>query len=54
MDSKDTQRFIADLWDTSIVPELVEFIKIPNKSPAFDADWHAHGFMEQAVSLVER
>jgi acetylornithine deacetylase/succinyl-diaminopimelate desuccinylase-like protein len=54
MDSAATQQFINGLWDTSIVPELVEYIKIPNKSPAFDADWQPHGYMEDAVSLIER
>jgi acetylornithine deacetylase/succinyl-diaminopimelate desuccinylase-like protein len=54
MDSAATERFIDELWDGSIVPELVEYIKIPNKSPAFDADWHSHGHMEEAVSLIER
>jgi len=54
MDSVATQQFITELWDSSIVPELVEYIKIPNKSPAFDADWHEHGYMEDAVSLIER
>ena len=38
MDSAATQRFIDELWNASIVPELMEYIKIPNKSPAFDAD----------------
>ncbi len=54
MDSVATQQFINELWDRSIVPELVEYIKIPNKSPAFDADWQKHGYMEEAVSLIER
>src|SRR5260221_1016427 len=30
------------------------YIRIPNKSPAFDPDWAAHGHMEEAVSLFER
>ena len=40
-------------WDQEIVPTLDAYIRIPNKSPAFDADWAAHGFMDQAVSLLE-
>jgi acetylornithine deacetylase/succinyl-diaminopimelate desuccinylase-like protein len=40
-------------WDAEIVPQLVEYIRIPNKSPMFDADWVKHGYMEQAVSLME-
>ena len=35
-----------------IVPELVEYIKIPNKSPHFDPDWEQHGYMEDAVQQI--
>ncbi|MCP5150512.1 MAG: M20 family metallopeptidase [Ectothiorhodospiraceae bacterium] len=42
------------MWGDSIVPELVEYIRIPNKSPAFDPDWAAHGYMEDAVALMVR
>ena len=31
---------------------LVDYIKIPNKSPDFDHDWEKHGFMDQAVDLL--
>ncbi|MGZ5983655.1 MAG: M20/M25/M40 family metallo-hydrolase [Caulobacteraceae bacterium] len=40
-------------WDAEIVPTLDAYIRIPNKSPAFDADWAAHGFMDQVVELLE-
>ena len=33
---------------------LVEYIRIPNKSPSFDPDWAAHGYMDEAVALFER
>ena len=32
--------------------ELTQYIRIPNKSPMFDADWQAHGYMAQAVDLM--
>ena len=54
MDARQIDRFIADKWDEDIVPQLVEYIRIPNKSPMFDADWVAHGYMDQAVALMER
>ncbi|MGH7084407.1 MAG: M20/M25/M40 family metallo-hydrolase, partial [Acetobacteraceae bacterium] len=41
-------------WDDEIVPALIEYIRIPNKSPAFDPDWAAHGHMEAAIALFER
>jgi acetylornithine deacetylase/succinyl-diaminopimelate desuccinylase-like protein len=42
------------MWDEQIVPQLVDYIRIPNKSPMFDADWVKHGYMDQAVALMER
>jgi acetylornithine deacetylase/succinyl-diaminopimelate desuccinylase-like protein len=53
MDTHAAQRFIDDIWQDSIYPELVEYIKIPNKSPHFDPNWADHGYMEDAVSLIE-
>ena len=44
--------FVEQLWGDEITPSLVEYIKIPNKSPAFDPDWQAHGYMEDAVNLM--
>jgi acetylornithine deacetylase/succinyl-diaminopimelate desuccinylase-like protein len=35
------------------VPALVDYIRIPNKSPMFDARWREHGHMERAVQLIE-
>ena len=46
--------FIDQQWDDEIVPQLVDYIRIPNKSPTFDPDWAEHGFMEQAVTQIER
>jgi acetylornithine deacetylase/succinyl-diaminopimelate desuccinylase-like protein len=44
--------FIDEVWERSIVPALEDYIRIPNKSPAFDPDWQAHGHMARAVELV--
>jgi acetylornithine deacetylase/succinyl-diaminopimelate desuccinylase-like protein len=32
---------------------LVEYIRIPNKSVAFDRDWQAHGHMDRAIARFE-
>ena len=45
MDNKKTEDFVNDMWDSSIIPEISEYIKIPNKSPSFDPDWDEHGHM---------
>jgi acetylornithine deacetylase/succinyl-diaminopimelate desuccinylase-like protein len=52
----DTARlsgFIGELWDRSVTPTLIDYIRIPNKSPAFDAQWAEHGHMDEAVVLLE-
>ncbi len=49
MDSTAASAFIDRLWDQEVVPELIRYIRIPNKSPAFDPDWRAHGHMDAAV-----
>ncbi|MFM7119056.1 MAG: M20/M25/M40 family metallo-hydrolase, partial [Gammaproteobacteria bacterium] len=48
----DLERFITGRWQDAIVPALCDYIRIPNKSPAFDADWAAHGHMSAAVQLL--
>ena len=53
MDTKSTTAFVDETWNRSIVPALTEYIRIPNKSPAFDPEWKKHGHMDRAVALVE-
>ena len=43
--------FMERLWDAEIVPALSDYIRIPNKSPAFDPAWEAHGHMEKVVTM---
>jgi len=45
--------FIERIWEDDILPTLVEYIRIPNKSPHFDPDWEAHGYMDKAVAMFE-
>ena len=52
MDIQRARASIERQWDESITPTLVEYIKIPNKSPAFDPDWKSNGYMDQAVELA--
>ncbi|ARH00551.1 M20 family metallopeptidase [Legionella micdadei] len=44
--------YVSREWKETILPSLCDYIKIPNKSPHFDKDWQAHGYMEQAVNHV--
>src|SRR3954466_11680952 len=39
------------IWEQEIVPALHEYIRIPNKSPAYEPKWQAN--MDRAVALIE-
>lgn len=52
MDKNKNFTYISKLWDDSIITTLMDYIKIPNKSPQFDHDWHQHGYMDKAVELI--
>jgi acetylornithine deacetylase/succinyl-diaminopimelate desuccinylase-like protein len=54
MDHVKLKHFVNRVWDEEILPELTEYIRIPNKSPSFDPKWVEHGHMEKAVALMER
>jgi len=51
-DAAQTQAFVDAVWQSTIIPALVDYIRIPNRSPAFDPQWVEHGHMERAVTLV--
>ncbi len=53
MDNKKTAEFVNNMWDSEIIPQISEYIKIPNKSPHFDPDWEQKGHMETAVVMLE-
>jgi acetylornithine deacetylase/succinyl-diaminopimelate desuccinylase-like protein len=53
MDQTRIKTFVDKTWDDSIIPSITDYIRIPNKSPAFDPKWVEHGFMEKAVTLME-
>jgi len=49
MNTDSMKNFIDSAWEQSVLPELINYIRIPNKSPAFDPDWQKHGYMDQVV-----
>ncbi len=46
------RKFTDTIWNDEIVPTLVDYIRIPNKSPSFEPDWEKLGHMEKAVQLL--
>ena len=48
----DTSQALAQVsaqWDSSILPQLKDYIAIPAKSPMFAPDWQQQGLLEQVV-----
>jgi len=54
MDTARARQLIDQVFEDSIVPTLVDYVRIPAKSPSFDPDWDEHGYIDQAVDLAER
>ncbi|MFZ5779997.1 MAG: M20 family metallopeptidase [Pseudomonadota bacterium] len=52
MQTDRLKHFVDAFWEDSILPSLTDYIRIPNKSPAFDPHWVEHGYMEDAVKLM--
>ena len=52
MDHAVATELVESTWDRSITPSLIDYIRIPNKSPAFDPDWKKNGYMDEAVTLI--
>lgn len=54
IDTARLAQYINEVWDTSIVPTLSEYIRIPNKSVNFDPQWAEHGHMDRAAELMRK
>jgi acetylornithine deacetylase/succinyl-diaminopimelate desuccinylase-like protein len=52
MDLEQLTASVNKTWDDSIVERLTAYVRIPNKSPMFDPQWEANGYMEKAVQLM--
>lgn len=49
LDAQQLKIFVDSAWDRQIVPELTQYIEIPAKSPMFDAQWEANGYIDTVV-----
>src|SRR5471032_1431885 len=51
IDAKQASWSSDQIWESEIVPQLTEYIRIPNKSPGYEPNWQAN--MDKAVALIE-
>ena len=53
----NTTQLLEDVsrqWDAEIVPQLIEYIKLPAKSPGFDPDWAKNGYLDAAIEQARK
>ena len=53
MDQTKIEDYVNQFWDDHITPTLVDYIRIPNKSPDFDPNWIENGHMAAALDLAK-
>jgi acetylornithine deacetylase/succinyl-diaminopimelate desuccinylase-like protein len=57
LDAAQALAQVSAQWDADIVRQISDYIAIPAKSPGFDKDWAAHGYidtvMRNAAAWVE-
>ena len=53
MDQSKIENYVNQFWDDHITPTLVDYIRIPNKSPDFDPNWVKSGHMAAALDLAK-
>ena len=44
---------VSKKWDDEIVPQLIEYVRVPAKSPSFDRDWAKHGYLDAVVAQAK-
>jgi acetylornithine deacetylase/succinyl-diaminopimelate desuccinylase-like protein len=49
MNLLDLKHLTDQRWDRELIPRLVDYVKVPAKSPGFDASWAAHGYLQSVV-----
>jgi acetylornithine deacetylase/succinyl-diaminopimelate desuccinylase-like protein len=49
LDTAQVLSSVSQAWDNDLVGQLSDYIEIPAKSPAFDANWAQAGYLNQVV-----
>ncbi len=49
LDAAAARLHVDRSWDDDIVRQLTDYIAIPAKSPSFDKEWAAHGYLETVL-----
>ena len=54
MNLNDLKPFIDRKWRDDITPRLVDYVRVPAKSPSFDASWAEHGHLQAVIQMAQQ
>ena len=54
MDLSELRSFTSRKWDQDLIPRLVDYVRVPAKSPGFDPSWAAHGHLQEVIQAAEQ
>lgn len=54
MDLSDLAAVLARRYDDELIPLLADYVRIPAKSPMFDASWAEHGHLAAVVDAAAK
>jgi hypothetical protein len=52
MDLPAAQALIGELWESSCLPALANFVEVPSQSPLFDPEWETNGLLDQSIQIL--
>ena len=53
MDLSELRSFTSRKWDQDLIPRLVDYVRVPAKSPGFDPSWAARDHRSLVATVVE-
>jgi acetylornithine deacetylase/succinyl-diaminopimelate desuccinylase-like protein len=52
VDEAKVRAFVDAEFEATVVPALSEYIRVPNQSPLFDAEWATNGLLDRAMDVL--
>ena len=53
MDSKKNKDYIFKEFDENAIPAIQDYVRIPNLSRNYDAEWESNGLLEKAAHFLQ-
>ena len=54
LDNELLKKYIDHHFEQSIIPSIMDYIRIDNLSRLYDAEWNTNGKLEKAAQLIQK